>query len=374
MKLPPFRLERYFARYEFHAPYLLGCSDCESMTTGELLDLEDGAEAALRALRLGYTESAGGPGLRREIGKLYADPSPRRVLAFSGAEEAILAFMSVAIEPGARIVVPFPCYQSLHEIARARGCDVVLWKAREERGAWRFDVDELARLVDARTRAVVVNFPHNPTGAHASRFELERVRDICARVGAYLFSDEVYRGLEHDDRDRLPAGCDLYERGVSLGVMSKSYGLAGLRIGWIVTPDAKLYDAMASFKDYTTICNSAPSELLAELALRRSEGILRRNRELVAANLAKLDAFFSRHAETFAWSRPRAGCLAMPRVTRPEGADAFCRALVEKAGVLLVPGSLFEVPGDAHVRLGFGRATLSAGLEKVEAFLEGTAR
>ena len=178
----------------------------------------------------------------------------------------------------------------------------------------------------------------------------------------------MYRESEYDRTDRLPAACDVDEQAISLGVMSKTYGLAGLRIGWIATRNAGLYERMAKMKDYTSICSSAPSEFLAELALRHREKIAQHNVDIITANLSLLDAFFARHAGKFNWKCPRAGSIAFPRLLG-EDVDAFCHTLVTSAGVLLLPGSLFDDPGN-HFRIGFGRTNMPEALVRLEEFFQ----
>jgi aspartate/methionine/tyrosine aminotransferase len=366
MKIPPFALERYFASHEFNVRYLLCASDCESVDIGELLALEPGAEERFRGLRLGYTESPGSPSLRGAIAALYAGTGPEQVLVHSGAEEAIFLFMHAALQPGDRLVVQTPCYQSLTEVARSIGCTVDPWPLREEHG-WSADPRELRRLIGRRTRAVVINSPHNPTGFQLSRELLEELVRLAEERGFLLFSDEVYREAEHRPEDRLPAACDLSEACVSLGVMSKSYGLPGLRIGWLATRNARLLEAVAALKDYTTICSPAPSQFLAELALRHRQALLGRNLELIRGNLRLLDAFFARQEGRFAWLRPMAGPVAFPRL-KGEEVEGFCDRLREGSGVLLLPGSVFG-DRDNHFRVGFGRANLPEALARLERML-----
>ncbi len=261
MKLEPFRLERYFAKYEFNAPYLLCASDCETLAADDLLLLEPGAKEAFLALRLGYTESAGDPHLRHAIAELFETVQADEVLVHAGAEEAIFNFMHAGLNPGDCVVVHSPHYQSLGEVARAAGADVIEWWG-DPASNWQLDLDFLEGTLHRQVKAVVVNFPHNPTGFLPTAAFVNELAELANRHGFIVFSDEVYRGLEHDTGLRLPAIADLDDRAVSLGVMSKTYGLAGLRIGWIATHNRELLRAMAEFKDYTTICNSAPSEFL----------------------------------------------------------------------------------------------------------------
>lgn len=368
MKLPPFRLERFFAEHEFSAPHLLCCSDCESFRLSELLALEDGAGEALHALPLGYTESPGGLALRQEIAGLYQHIGADDVLVHSGAEEAIFTFMHAALDPGDHLIVHAPCYQSLTEVARSIGCEVSPWKASETTG-WTLDLDDLRRLLRPNSRAIVINTPHNPTGYLMPAADQQGLRELAQERGLIVFSDEVYRLLEYEVSQRLPAFCDLDEHAVSLGVMSKAFGLAGLRIGWAATRNRTLREKMAAIKDYTTICNSAPSEFLAALALRHREVLLQRNRQIIAANLQQLDAFFARHQKHFNWRRPTAGPIAFPSLRGRIDAGDFCRRLLRGTGVLLLPGEVYDATYTRQFRIGFGRKNLPDMLPLVDSFL-----
>jgi aspartate/methionine/tyrosine aminotransferase len=288
--LPDFGLERYFARWEFTAPYLLCASDIEGLKLAELLDLADDESRTLwDGLSLGYTESTGHPALRREIASLYETVAPDDVLTFAGAEEGILVAVASLLGPGDHAVVTWPCYQSLEEIGRGAGADVSRWELRESEG-WLPDPAELRALVRKTTKLIVVNFPHNPTGALPDLAAWDEIIAIARECGAWLLSDEVYRGLEYDPTERLPAAVDRYERSLSLGVMSKAWALAGLRIGWIACCDAELRHRMATRKDWTTICSSAPSEVLALMGLRARALILERNLGIIRCNLPQLPA------------------------------------------------------------------------------------
>jgi len=222
-----------------------------------------------------------------------------------------------------------------------------------------------ARMIRRATRLLYLNQRHNPTGTLLTRPVFEHVIGLARAYGLDVFSDEVYRELEHDPADRLPAACDLYERAVSLGSISKSYGLPGLRIGWIATRDSGLRDAISTLKDYTTICASAPSEFLTALALRNRRVLLDRNLAIVRRNPPLLDGFFERHADAFAWIRPTASAISFPRVTGIHDLTPYCARLAE-AGVPL-PGSVYDQPD--HFRIGFGRANMPDALKLLEANL-----
>jgi aspartate/methionine/tyrosine aminotransferase len=245
---------------------------------------------------------------------------------------------------------------------------VSLWESRPSRG-WSLDLDELRDNLRPNTRAVILNTPHNPTGYLMPKADYRELNQLLQQHGVMLFSDEVYRGLEYDPADCLPSACDINPNAVSLGVMSKSFGLAGLRIGWIATRDSAVYSDMAALKDYTTICSSAPSEYLSELALRHRQQIIARNLQIILHNLSLLDVFFASHANRFEWVRPKAGPIAFPRLL-DEDIDQFCHQLVTTAGILLLPGTLYDHPGN-HFRLGFSRRNMPEALVQLERYLGG---
>lgn len=374
MRIADFALERYFARWEFAVEHVLCGSDVEGWAMADLLALADEETRAMWAgLRLGYTESTGHPLLKREIATLYDSIDADDVLVFAGAEEAIFCLLSTMLGPGDHVVVTWPGYQSLYEVARAAGAKVGLHALREEDG-WALDVDRLLRSLHDDTRMVVVNAPHNPTGMLPSPEEWQRLAAECRSRGIRLVADEVYRFLEHDGAATLPAGADLDPSFVSIGVMSKSFAMAGLRIGWLATRDREVLDRCARLKDYTTICSSAPSEVLALMALRAREAVLARSRDIVRANLAVLDAFFARRGDALAWVRPRGGSTGFPRLVPggPAGpsAERFAARLVEATGVLLLPSTTFG-SGDSHFRIGLGRVDVPEAVGKLEQFLGG---
>jgi aspartate/methionine/tyrosine aminotransferase len=374
MRIADFALERYFARWEFAVDHLLCASDVQGYPMAELLALaDDDTRRMWDGLTLGYTESTGHPLLRAEIASLYEDLEPDHVLVFAGAEEAIFCLANVLLSPGDHAVVTWPGYQSLYEVARGAGADVTLHELREEHG-WAIDIDLLRSQVTPSTRLVVVNAPHNPTGMQPDRATFDALVALAEEVGAQILVDEVYRFLEFDGVERLPAGADASPRGISLGVMSKSFAMAGLRIGWLATRDRDVLERCARFKDYTTICSSAPSEVLALIGLRARETVLARSRSIVADNLVALDTFFDAWSDRFTWVRPRAGSVGFPRLTVPGvSIDAWAAGLVEAEGVLLLPGSQFDYGGN-HFRLGFGRADLPIALERLERHAERTLR
>jgi aspartate/methionine/tyrosine aminotransferase len=369
MRIAEFELERFFARWEFAVRHLLCASDVEGWRMADLLELADDETGTLwRDLRLGYTEAPGHPLLRAEIATLYETLDADDVLVFAGAEEAIFCLSNVLLGPADHAVVTWPGYQSLYEVGRAAGAEVTLHELREADG-WALDPERLIAALRPATRLVVVNAPHNPTGMLPTHGEWRRLTGELADRGIHLLADEVYRFLELDERDRLPAGADAFERGISLGVMSKSFALAGLRIGWLATRDRELLRRCAAFKDYTTICASGPSETLALIGLRARDAVLARSRHIVTTNLERLDRLFRERSDRLAWIRPRGGSIGFPRLLDTEPIDAFAERLVEREGVLLLPGSRFGF-GGTHFRIGFGREDLPSAVAGLERFLE----
>jgi aspartate/methionine/tyrosine aminotransferase len=295
---------------------------------------------------------------------MYDGLSADDILTFSGAEEGIFLVMHALLEPDDHVVAVMPAYQSLYEVARFLEAEVTPVPLRPEEN-WKLDVDSLTSCIRPTTRLVVINFPHNPTGAHIDRRQLDEIIRVCRHRGIVLLSDEVYRFLEHRPEELLPPAASLYERAISLGVMSKSFALAGLRIGWIATQDRGIRARIAIHKDYTTLCGSAPSEVLALIALRARDRVLDRSRAIIRQNLPILGAFMERHAAHLSWVAPRAGSICFPRFRADVDAERAAELLIEKAGVVVVPGSAFDFDR-AHFRVGYGREDMAEGLDLID--------
>ena len=367
MQIEEFKLERFFSKYEFKAPYLLCSSDPESFSIEELLNLESGALEKLKNQWLGYTETQGAPELRKEITKTYEKINPENILVHSGGEEGIFIFMNVALKPGDHVISMFPAYQSLYQVAEAIGCEVIKWEL-SEKNKWELDIDFLKQNIKKNTKAIILNLPHNPTGYVMSKTKLMQTVDIAREHNIFIFSDEVYRFLEYKTEDRLPAVCDVYENGISVGGMSKAFALPGLRICWTATKNKNVLNKMTAFKDYTTICSSAPSEFLATLALRNKEKIFKRNLEIISGNLKILNIFFDKHKDVFNWQPPKAGMISFPSIRLNIDIEEFCVNLIEKKGVLLLPSTKYDF-GNKNFRIGFGRKNMKECLQAFEAYL-----
>ncbi|HDR04295.1 MAG TPA: aminotransferase class I/II-fold pyridoxal phosphate-dependent enzyme [Candidatus Marinimicrobia bacterium] len=368
MKIKPFELERYFARYEFSAPYHLSSSDCEALSLKELLAMADEDTLQLwEELKLGYTESPGHPLLRKEISKLYQTIEPEQILV-TVPEEGIFIAMNTLLGNGDHIISTFPAYQSLYEIACSMGCEISKWTPTNDIG-WHFKIDDLKPLIRRNTKLIVINFPHNPTGAIISENELQELLMIARERNIIVFSDEMYRFLEYDSAHQTSSASDLYENAISLFGMSKSFALAGLRIGWLSTKNSDFLKSFAAYKDYTSICSSAPSEILAIIALRVKENILHRNLQLIAKNLKILDKFFAKYEDIFEWLRPQAGPIAFPKFKPQIDVADFCLNLVEKNGVMLLPSKVYDFKAN-YFRIGFARKNMPEALDQLEQYLQ----
>lgn len=371
-RLPAFRLEAYFSRWEFTARYHMTASDAQSLSLAQLLALASVEDReAFERLWLGYTPTFGTPALRECIAQTYVQRGSDDVLCFAGAEEGIFAAMHALLDGDSHAVVVTPNYQAAESIPLS--ICAVSGVPLDPTDGWSLDIDRVKAALRPNTRLVSINFPHNPTGKILERERFDALVTLCRERGLYLFSDEVYRLLGRPGTEHLPQAADVYEKGISLNVMSKAYGLPGLRIGWVACADHALLQRMERLKHYLSICNSAPSEHLAMIALKAREAILGRNCALVGANLETLDAFFARHADRFDWYRPDGGCVAYPRYTGADGVERFTQRLVEEAGVLLLPASLYvsdlaDTPMD-RFRIGYGREGIAEGLAAMTAHL-----
>jgi aspartate/methionine/tyrosine aminotransferase len=370
--LPDFKLETYFSRWEFTARHHLTASDAESLSLRELLDMGDAADAeAFDKMWLGYTQTFGAPELREAIAGTYDKQGSQNILCFAGAEEGLYIACHALLGAGDHAIVVTPNYQAAETVPLSI-CEVT-GVALDAAQDWQLDLQRVAAAIRPTTKLISINFPHNPTGKIIERTVLEALVALCRQHGIWLFSDEVYRLLGPDPAKQLPQVADIYERGLSLNVMSKAYGLPGLRIGWIACQDHDLLLRMERMKHYLSICNSGPSEHLARIALKQGDRILARNNRLVRENLALLDTFFAEFPGLFEWRRPDGGCVGFPRYIGPGTVEAFTTKLVEQSGVLLLPSTIYtsELGPTPHdrFRIGYGRAKFAEGLAAFRAHL-----
>lgn len=368
MKIKPFELERYFAKYEFSVKYLLSSSDCDGLSLLEILSWSDSETKKLwNNLRLGYTESLGLPLLRQEIAKIYKGISTEEVLIVAPQEGIFIALNSL-LDEGDHVICTWPGYQSLYEIPNSLGCKVDKW-IPSEKDNWKFDLTSLEEKINSDTKLIIFNFPHNPTGYLPTKEEFQKIINIAKKYDLYIFSDEMYRFLELNPMERLPSSCEIYEKAISLFGMSKTFGMAGIRIGWLITKNKELYQKMATFKDYTTICSSAPSEILSLIALRAKEKIIDKHLNTIKKNLIILDGFFQKYDKFFNWIKPRAGTIGFPKILFNENSFNFCEQVITDTNIMLLPSTVYDY-NDKHFRLGFGRENMPEALVELEKYLK----
>ncbi len=359
MKIEVFALERWLTTYENQVDFDIAESGIYPITTRELLEYqapEDRAKTVNRLLdlRLGYSEAPGTRALRTLIAETYRGTTPDEVLVTTGAIEANYVLFNVLLEAGDHVVAVAPAYQQLLSVPVAIGCEVSRWEVTQgEDGAFRFDLDALERLVTPRTRLIVLNTPHNPTGAMLSEAELRRVYELAEAVNAWVMADEAYRWLTVPEGDPpAPPIRDLGELGISVGTLSKPFGLPGLRIGWIAGPP-DLITACWAARDYVSLSPGKLNDALAVIALRHRDALLERTREIVALNMECARSWFAANSDLVGWQPPRGGLLALMTYALDIPSLELANGLAEEASVMLAPGSVFNI--EHHLRIGIGQ-------------------
>lgn len=366
MKINDFKLERYFARHEFTAKYLLSSSDCDGFEMKYVLQQASAEELRLwEELTLGYTESYGHPLLRAAILQYYKLESIENIMVASPGELNFIS-MNVLLRPNDHVVVVSPAYQSLSEVVKSLNCEVSYWQPNPV--TWEFDTEVLQTLIQHNTKLIILNFPHNPTGAYLSRQQLDEIISIAGKQDAWIFSDEMYRKLMIDNMPELPPVCDIYKKGISLWGTSKSFGLAGLRTGWLATQNKAFLKNVVSFKDYLSMCSSAPAEILAMIALNHPERFIQPNLEKIKMHIHLFSEFAFQHKHLLTFIPPKAGSVAFVKMNIPDSSLEFSNRMVEETGIMTVPAEMFEYPGK-YLRIGFGRRNFPEVLRKFEEYL-----
>lgn len=357
MKIEPFLLERWMTRHETHVKYDIAESGILPLSTHDLLQFEpEGARAAtleaLLQLPLGYSEACGTVALRSALAATYQLVAADQILVTTGAIEANYLLFQVLLDAGDHVIAPYPAYQQLYSVPRAIGCEVSLWQVGPETD-YRYDVDALERLLTPRTKLIVVNTPHNPTGAMLSPADAARVYALAESVGAWVIGDEAYRWLSVPGGDPFaPPAVDMGARGISVGTLSKPYGLPGLRIGWMAGP-RDVIERCWGMRDYITLSPGKLNDALACLALRHHDKIVERNRVIITANLAAASAWIESRQDMLSWTAPRGGLLGLLKYNLPVDSLTLADTLATEYSVMLAPGSAFGY--EQHLRLGIGQ-------------------
>lgn len=363
MKINPFLTEQFFSEYEFTSPHMLASSDCETLSIQAVLEMAGATLADLADVTLGYTESQGNPELRALIATMYSEVRSEDVVVLTSPVEGIYLAMQTLLEPGDEVVALRPAYDALTNVARHVCHRVVPWDFIPTEKSWALDFDHLEALITDQTKMIVVNFPHNPTGFLPTENQFAKLVSIAERHGVWLFCDEIYRGLEFGQA--IPSAADVYEKSITLSGLSKTYGLPGLRAGWVVIRDSKMRDELINWKHYTTICPAAPTEFLAIHAIKIRNQLADRSKSIIQGNLKLCDEFFSHHHDLFTWRPPIAGSVGFAELNLDEfgfgSATEYCHYLAKQRGVVLLPGECLGY-ADRFVRLGLGRKSFESAL------------
>ncbi len=365
--IAPFTLELYFDKHEFSAPWLLSSSDCEPVSLQTLLNsMRPELRTRWDAQTLSYTPTRGDPQLREEIASLYTGVSPEQIL-IAAPEECIYLSMRALLRPDDHVICTAPGYQSLYEVARAIGCEVSFWEPESSTLPWRFSPEALEGLARPNTAMLVMNFPHNPTGAVLSPDAFDAVIAWAQERDIRVFSDEMYRLLERSPEARPRSAVEADPRALTLSGLSKSFGLPGLRIGWIATGDEEALAQLRQYKDYTTICTPGPTQLLGIAGLQMRAQLLKQNLARLRRNEALFGDFVQRRAARLRWEPPAAGPITFVELLQ-ERASVFCDRAVKEAGVMLLPSTVYGWK-DSHFRVGLGRESLPEALKRLDAHL-----
>lgn len=369
MKIAPFETEQFFALYEFNTPYQLCNSDCESLSMTELLELAGVAPEQFLGERLGYTDPRGRAPLRQAIAARHPGLSPDDVVMLGAPVEGIYLAARALLEPGDEVVVLAPAYDALVNLFEhvAGPGQVHKWRFRSERGRWDLRFEDLLELVSSRTRLLVVNFPHNPTGFLPPPDLQRQIVDLAERLDIWLFSDEMYHGLVHSGTPAIPSAAELSPRTVALSGLSKTHGLPGLRCGWLLLRDPELRERVMNWKYYTSICSPVPSEALALAAVQVADVLRLRNVARIERNLEAAEAFFSRWPKLFDWRRPQAGSTALVGFDVPS-VNALSRRLATEEGLLIQSAAMLG-GDDSQMRIGLGREGFAGALQHFETWL-----
>jgi aspartate/methionine/tyrosine aminotransferase len=373
MKFEAFAMERLQSIWEHKVAWNLAESGVHPLRVEELLESADDRDAVLRQ-PLAYTQTNGTLELRGEIAAIYDGATPAHVLVTNGGSEANFITLAALVQPADEVVVMMPNYMQVPGVARALGAVVKPWTLVEDAGAaeprWRPDLDALRSLTGSRTRAILICNPNNPTGAQLTAGEIDAVCAIAAAAGAWVVSDEIYRGAELDGVD-TPTAWGRYERAIVTSGLSKAYALPGLRIGWVVAPPA-LVEELWGIHDYTTIAPGAVNDRLARIALTpaRRELLLARTRGILRTNYPVLKRWIDRRASLLSHIAPQAGAIALVRYTAAINSTVLMERIRDEQSALVVPGDHFGL--DGYLRIGFGcdPEMLLGGLDRIGEVLD----
>ena len=365
MQLKPFLLDAWLDQYEHDIEFNLAASTGPTWTVNDILALADD-ETRHRFLnhKLVYSRPAGADSLREAIAEMQGVPV-EAVQIVTGASEALVALMWLAAEPGANIIIPHPGFTTFSALPESLGLETRLYRLRRENG-FRIDPNEIKHLADSRTKLILVNSPHNPTGATIGDAEMEALHNFAAERGIQLVSDEVYHPIYHGSQTKSAARLPHV---TVISDLSKAFSIAGVRTGWMIEHDAQRRQQYWTARAYFSISNTTTGEILSEIAIRKRDVVLGKTQAVATRNLQLLDRFMTEHHEVLGWIPPRGGMTTFPWLISGENERPFCQAATER-GILLAPGDCFDAP--SHFRLGFAAAgdKFSQALDRFGSFVK----
>lgn len=370
MKIKDFGVEIWMNLYENNCEHNLAETCVESMTVNELLDMtgkKDDIINHILQMQMSYGDIEGSPKLIQGVQSLYQSVKSNQITITHGAIGANALTMFALIEPGDRVISVLPTYQQHYSIPEAYGADVKILKLKPENN-FLPDLEELKSYVNDKTKLICINNPNNPTGALMDENFLKEIVAIAKSVDAYIICDEVYRGLDHEGSGFTTSIADLYEKGISSGSISKTFSLAGLRIGWLVGPE-EFIEAVNRRRDYTTISCGRIDDYLAGIALEHKDKIIERNHSIVRENIKILDQWV-KNEPRISYVKPKSGTTAFLKYDVQMPSETFCIQLLESKGVMLVPGKALDTEGFVRIGYAFSPKALKIGLEKISEFLE----
>ncbi len=355
MRFRPSLIDQYYKKWESASPTPLSQSNPQPFTVAELEGIIGKSEELFDPqLELGFATTEGSETLRTSIADLYDQARPANIVTFAGAQEAIYCSIQALLAPGDKVAAITPIFEPLIASARDLKCEIQLipLQAGEH---WKLDLNKLEDVVKSGCRLLILNFPHNPTGAMISKAELFQIIKICDRYNCWILSDEVFRGLEYQPESRLPSVAEIYPKAISIGVLSKAFALPALRIGWVSCQNSAILERLVEIKNYLSICNSLLDEVLAIRVLQNYEVFWDRNRKIIVRHFHFLNDFMARYSSQFQFIKPQAGCTAFPILRGDQPAIDYSEQLIRSKNIMVLPNELFFTPINGF-RLGFGYA------------------
>ena len=363
MDMSSFLVDAYFTEYESKANYMMGSSDPESLLLKEAVpDFSQYADEPL-----GYALGNGYLPLREKLSALYETVTPEQIAMMNGGEETIYIAMRALLKPGDEIIVQMPSYQSLSVIAEEIGCSIIEYRPGFEE-KWAFDLETLKTKITPKIRMLILNYPHNPTGACLTDSEMASIVALCREHRLYLIADEVYRFLRIDESCSDASFADLYDNAIALGSFSKTFAAPGLRLGWAATKSSELMRKLLAYRHFTSTCSNLPCQWIASELLNKWDTIMQRNNAIVRQNAVLLEQFVQQHADLFAYVPPKGATMAYVKLLGNQSAMDFCMEVLEHTGVLIVPSSVLE-NSDEYLRVGLCRESFHKCIQLVSEYL-----